>query len=59
MDMGRMHFPGYLSNNVYIAVVQVSTVHVYLTCFVFWARYFIHHAVISYPEFPIAFQCLA
>jgi glycosyltransferase involved in cell wall biosynthesis len=30
--MSRVHFLGYLSYEVYMAVMQVSTVHVYLTC---------------------------
>jgi hypothetical protein len=29
LDMGRVHFLGYLSYEVYMAVMQVSTVHVY------------------------------
>jgi glycosyltransferase involved in cell wall biosynthesis len=32
LDMSRVHFLGYLSYEVYMAVMQVSTVHVYLTC---------------------------
>jgi glycosyltransferase involved in cell wall biosynthesis len=31
LDMSRVHFPGYLSYEAYMAVMQVSTVHVYLT----------------------------
>jgi glycosyltransferase involved in cell wall biosynthesis len=31
LDMSRVHFLGYLSYELYMAVMQISTVHVYLT----------------------------